>query len=276
MLKKSTVTNAVPLKSQVTFAILSTYIFKKHGNEYGCTMTKKIDVLGLLLDNYTVREAMLQVEACMDEHQLYTVEVVTMQMLLEQERDVMMREVLSSLDLTVIGEKQILQAADAVTMQRVQETEANDFTYEFFRYMERSRKSVYLLGESTDRITYVRNGLKEQFSDLVFAGEYALESCGGDDETVINDINAMSPDVLISVLPSPLQEHFLAEHREKIHSSIWYGMGEAGINGKKSGVTDFFQSLMHWGRLKNSMDKYRIDEEAGELQESGKKDETES
>ena len=238
-------------------------------------MTKKIEILGLLLDNYTVREAMLQVEAYMDEHQLHTIEAVTMQMLLDQESDAVMREVLSSLDLTVIGEKQILHAAGAETMQRVQETEANDFAYEFFRYMERSQKSVYLLGENDGKIVYANKGLKEQFPDLVFAGEYALENCGGDDATVINDINAMSPDVLVSVLPSPLQEHFLAEHREKIHSNIWYGMGEMEMNGKKRGVTDFFRSLMHWGRLKNSMDKYRNGDEAGELQESGKKDETE-
>ena len=235
-------------------------------------MTKKIDVLGLLLDNYTVREAMMQVEAYMSDHLLHTIESVTMRMLLEQENDAVVREVMSSLDLTVIGEKQILQAAGVETMQRIQETEADDFTYEFFKCVERNGKSVFLLGEHEDSLAHAKRELEAQFASMLFAGEYALENCGGDFEAVINDINAMSPDVIVSVLPTPLQEHFLANHREKMHINIWYGMGEMDIRGKKHGVTNFFRSIVHWGRLKNSMDKYRQDGDVREPKEVGEED----
>lgn len=227
-------------------------------------MMNKIDVLGLWLDNYTVREAMMQVEKYIDDNQLHTIEAVTMQMLFVQENDSVVREVISSLDLTVISEKQILQVAGAETMQRVQETEANDFAFEFFRHMERNERSVYLVGENAKDLENVKGNLKEKFPGLVFAGEYALEDCGGDYEAVINDMNAMSPNVVVSMLPTPLQEHFLTEHREKMHTNIWYGMGQLKIQGKERSVADFFRSLLHWGRLKNSMDKYRRDEDVEE------------
>ena len=41
------------------FDILFAYIFSIYGNEYGCKMIKKIDILGIQLDNYTVREAIM-------------------------------------------------------------------------------------------------------------------------------------------------------------------------------------------------------------------------
>lgn len=47
----------------------------------------------------------------------------------------------------------------------------------------------------------------------------------GDLEAVINDMNATTPDVIISVLPSPMQEQFLFEHRDKMNANIWYGIG---------------------------------------------------
>ena len=107
------------------FDILFAYIFSIYGNEYGCKMIKKIDILGIQLDNYTVREAIMRVEAWYDNNMLNVIEMVSMQMLTESESDPVLKEVISSLDLAVIGEKGILQAAGVDTMQRIRETEEN-------------------------------------------------------------------------------------------------------------------------------------------------------
>lgn len=101
------------------FDILFAYIFSIYGNEYGCKMIKKIDILGIQLDNYTVREAIMRVEAWYDNNMLNVIEMVSMQMLTESESDPVLKEVISSLDLAVIGEKGILQAAGVDTMQRM-------------------------------------------------------------------------------------------------------------------------------------------------------------
>ena len=44
----------------------------------------------------------------------------------------------------MIGEKEIIQAAGLGTMQRIKETEENDFYFEFFKRVERNKKSVFL------------------------------------------------------------------------------------------------------------------------------------
>ena len=84
-------------------------------------MIKKVDILGIQLDNYTVREAIMCVERYLSNNMLNTIESVSMQMLIDSETDPVLKKVLGSLDLAVIGEKEIIQAAGLGNMQRIKE-----------------------------------------------------------------------------------------------------------------------------------------------------------
>lgn len=218
-------------------------------------MIKKIDILGIPLDNYTVREAIMRVETYLSNNVLNTIESISMQMLIESENDEALKQVISSLDLAVIGEKEILQATKLNTMQRIRETEENDFFYEFFKRVERNRKSVFILGETTERVEDLKDTLKHDFGKLILAGSYATETCIGDLDAVINDLNATTPDVILSVLPSPKQEHFFLDHKDKMNANIWYGIGDLSIE-KKFNVWGKIKSIVHRGKLKNSIQKY--------------------
>lgn len=219
-------------------------------------MIKKIEILGVRLDNYTVREAIRQVEGYLSDSALNTIERVSVQMLIESESDPVVRDVISSLDLAVIGEKEIMQAARIHTMQRLKETEEDDFSFEFFKRVERNKKSLFLLGETEEEIRHMEGELLEAFPKLVIVGGYAVENSIGDPEAVINEMNAMIPDVVVSVLPTPLQEHFFSEHRSKMNAALWYGIGNLGLHRPRHGVRGFFRSLMDRGKLKNSMSRY--------------------
>ena len=218
-------------------------------------MIKKIDILGLQLDNYTVREAIMRVETYLGNNVLNTIESISMRMLMESEQDEILKEVISSLDLAVIGEKEILQATKLNTMQRIRETEENDFFYEFFKRVERNRKSVFVLGETTERVEWLKERLQQDFSKLNLVGSYATETCVGDLDAVINELNATTPDVIVSVIPSPQQEHFFFEHRDKMNANIWYGIGDLAVKQKRS-IWGKLMSIVHRGKLKNSIQKY--------------------
>ena len=74
-------------------------------------------------------------------------------------------------------------------------------------------------------------------------------------------MNATTPDVIISVLPSPMQEQFLFEHRDKMNANIWYGIGGIPVHKKKHGILARLKSIIHRGKLVNSMNKYDEKEE---------------
>ena len=151
--------------------------------------------MGIGLDNYTVRESMRQVENYLSNDVLNTIENISMQKLIASGTDPVVHNVISELDLSVIGEKEILKAADADSMQRVQETEQNDFSYEFYRRIERNKRSIFVLGQTEEGVQKVKAELQEAFPKLILAGEYALENCVGNLDAVINEMNATTPDV---------------------------------------------------------------------------------
>ncbi len=218
-------------------------------------MIKKIDIMGILLDDYTVREALHQIESFSDDNVLRSIESISMQMLMEAEQDEELRNAISSLDLAIVGQKEILEVAGVGTMQRIKETEENDFFYEFLKRLERNHKRLFLLGETEEKNNRIKEKLIEQYSQLSIVGEYALENCIGDQAAVINEMNAATPDLVLSVLPSPTQEHFFWEHKDKINARIWYGVGDVEIDGR-TGVKKMVTSLLHRGRLKSSIEKY--------------------
>lgn len=218
-------------------------------------MIKKIDIMGILLDDYTVREALHQIESFSDDNVLRSIESISMQMLMEAEKDEELRNAISSLDLAIVGQKEILEVAGVGTMQRIKETEENDFFYEFLKRLERNHKRLFLLGETEEKNNRIKEKLIEQYPQLSIVGEYALENCIGDQAAVINEMNAATPDLVLSALPSPTQEHFFWEHKDKINARIWYGVGDVEIDGRM-GVKKMVTSLLHRGRLKSSIEKY--------------------
>lgn len=213
--------------------------------------------MGIKLDNYTVREAIRQVEAGLDRNILYTIEQVSMQMLLDAQKDSVLKETLDALHLTIIGEKEILQAVGGADLQKVREIEGKDFLCEFLKMTERNKKSIFLLGKTEADINEMKETLLVGFPGLEIAGEYATDQCTGDLEAVINDMNAMTPDVILSLIPSPEQEYFFREHKEKINANIWYGLGTSDIRRKKRGLKGFWLGRLQMNRLKSSMNKYK-------------------
>ena len=219
-------------------------------------MIKKIDILGIRLDNYTVREAIRQVENYMSGDALSAIGRISVQTLLASENDPVVRDVISSLDLSVIGEKEIMQAARINAMQRIRETEADDFSVEFFKRIERNKKKVFLLGGTEEEVREAEKELLAQYPKLSIVGGYAVENSLSDPDAVINEMNGMIPDVVVSVLPTPLQEHFFWEHKTKMNAAIWYGLGSQGMYRDPHRVRGFFKSLMYLGRLRNCMSRY--------------------
>lgn len=189
-------------------------------------MIKKINVAGLQLDNYSVHEAMMELERHVDSGQFYTIEEITMDMLLASGSDDTVKSVLSSIDQTVIAEKGILDAAEIKNAGRRREIENHAFFFELLKRLERNHRSIFVLGETEDAVASMRGLIEQEFPRITFAGAEAMENCPGTADTIINEINAATPYAILSVLPSPQQEYFLYEHKEKLFVRLWYGIGD--------------------------------------------------
>lgn len=222
-----------------------------------CKMLKKIDILGMKIDNYTVREAMTQVEVYLGDTSMSVIDTVDVALLDLAIREDTVRRYVETLDLAVIGEKEILQAADIHSSQRMSEIENHDFFREFAKRITRDGRGVYLLTQTAGQEQMLRAFLEERYQRMRIEGSCVMEEREGDPEAVVNDINSVSADVIFSVLSSPGREQFLLENRNKLDARIWYGLGRNYAPGARArGISRLAEGLIHRRKLKNRLHKY--------------------
>lgn len=221
-------------------------------------MIKKIRILGMELDNYTVREEMLRVEEFLNSIVLNTIENISTRLLVVAEHDPNVRQCIEEADLAIVTEKGILTTAGINSAQRIQETKENEFFKEFMKRITRNRKSVYILGASRHKVDELHELLADRYEGMSIVGEYATEECVGNLDAVINELNSLAPDIIISILPVPQQESFLMENKDKMNARIWYGMGEEYVKYiAGSNIFSMIINVIHKKSLQSKNNKYK-------------------
>lgn len=212
-------------------------------------MIKEINVAGIKLNSYTALENLTQIGNNLDNHIFTTVEEVDMRTLLLAKEDEVVKKVIEELDVTVIAENGIWDAAGVNTSLRRREVERREFFFQLMHILERNKYSVFVLGDGVQELALTCEYIAEEFPRLNVVGAIALEECVGADEGIINDINLLAPDVVISILPAPRQEHFLAENKRMLSTRLWYGIGSGRIAGQKHSLKIMLLKMLRKHRL---------------------------
>lgn len=214
-------------------------------------MIKEIKVAGIKLNSYTALENLTQIGNRLDNHVFTAVEEIYMRTLLLAKEDEAVKNTIESLDATIIAENGIWDAAGENSTLRRKEIERREFFFQLMRILERNKYTVLVLGEGMQENMETCEYIAGEFPRLKVVAAKALEEYAGAEEGMINDINLIAPDVIVSVLPSPLQEHFLAEHKAKMSTKIWYGIGSGKIAGQKHSLKYTILKMLRKYKLMN-------------------------
>lgn len=224
-------------------------------------MIKTIDFAGIVLDNYSVRETIMNVEKNMSDQGFHTIEEVNMDTLMQAETDEVIKDALQMAEHTVIAEAGILDAVGAGSYQRRHEIEHHDFFYELMKRIERNHKTLFVIGDSMERVEQMCERILDRYPKCDIVGMEALDECSGATDAVINEINALAPDVVLSIIPSPQQEHFLMENREKISAELWYGLGKIELGKKRSRLALKIHKLIRTHKLEKQLIRHSDEQE---------------
>lgn len=214
-------------------------------------MIKEITVAGIKLNSYTALENLTQISNNLDHKVFTTVEEIYMRTLLLAKEDEEIQKVVEALDVTVIAESDVFEAVGENTSARRKEIEKREFFYQLMRILERNKYTTLLLGETREEVEETSEYILEEFSRLNIVGRIAVEECNGASEGIINDINMLAPDVILSVLPSPKQEYFLGEHRAMLSAKLWYGVGSGKITEQKHSLKSILLKRFRKYKLMN-------------------------
>lgn len=182
---------------------------------------RKMEVLGIPLKDLTIRESMKKVEQFFADEKVSTIALITMKGLIKAQDSPEIKEWMSSLDMTVAVDVDILHAADINYRSRIHDVENNVFISEFLKKLVRQRKTVYLMSQTEESLKKLEAELLSCEEGLRIVGKAAVDDLEHDDDFVINDMNMKAPWVLISNLESPKREQFLKENHMKMNARIW-------------------------------------------------------
>ena len=182
---------------------------------------RKMNVLGIPLRDYTLRETLKKVDIFLAGGKMGTIGLITMKGLIVAQDSPEIKEWISGLDMTVTADADILRAADINYRGRIHDVENQLFISEFLKKLVRQKKTVYLMSQNAASLEKLEKELLSYEENLSIVGKVAVDELEQDDDFVINDMNMKVPDVLISNLESPKREQFTKENQMKMNVRLW-------------------------------------------------------
>ncbi len=226
-------------------------------------MAKNIDVFGISLETYTVRENMQFFEEFVTTEELNIVSVVSSYMLMTASADQRLTDFIKKTDLRIIADPVIYEVVQGNYEQQYGQIKKQELEEQFLKCLIRKKKKIYFIGENEEQVRRFEIYIQEHYSDLIIAG-----TCGEgieDDkvEHIINEINSADVDVLLLFFHSPSQENFIMNNKHLIHARLCVCIGD-GVRSRYSlGIRiSKIKGLLDQTLFKRKVMKYNL--ESGE------------
>lgn len=221
-----------------------------------------MQVLGVELQDYTVREAMRETDTFLRDQKLNTIAYITTRGLMAAGESPELRTFLSGLDMTVAADSDILHAAGIENRNRIKEIENDEFMEEFLKKLVRGKRSVYLLTGTKEQLVALEECLKSYQHGLRVVGAFSLDELEKEEDWLINEMNARMTEVVISNISSPQREIFFEKNHMKMNARVWLMLKDKVVHSvhKKSVVWRLTDVLAKkWFRRK--VEKYQNQEQ---------------
>lgn len=209
----------------------------------------KIDILGVKIDNFKMNEATEKVIQYMytdNKHEIYTPnpEIV---MIANENKELM--NILNNADLVVPDGIGIIIAAKILKKNIPERVAGYDLVQNVFQAMKDTDKTVYFLGGAKNVAIEAAEKMKEYHKGLKIVGIHDGYFDEKEEKRIIEEINKLSPDLLLVGLGVPKQEKWINNNIHKLNIKVGIGVGGSfdGMSGRVKRAPIIFQKLcLEW------------------------------
>ena len=203
---------------------------------------RQVALLGLQLQDYSVRESMRLLQDFMNDDVCNRLAFVTHELLLSASENPELAAYIQGADMTVFTSPDILVAANMSGRAREREIESNLFLKGMLRKLSKDKRTIYLITSSDDIAGELRAELTAFNEELKFCGCSIVDTLDADMDSIVNDINSVIPDVVFLRLPAGMGEKFMAGNAMKINSRLLVSFGDTdfkNLDSAHSGLRSF-------------------------------------
>lgn len=207
-------------------------------------MEPNINVLNIQIDNYTAKAAMQKVVKYLQTEPISVVKIVTTDILVQAGDLPELKGYIECSDMVLAGERAILEAADITDKKMLQEVESGLFVQMFMHFMHKNKSRVFLLGATEEVINRFQEYMNAYYGGICLVGCECVTEMTPED-MVLNQVNGGEVDCIIALLPTPLQEKFIAHTKELFNANVWFGLGKnIKLKHENSNYKWWMQSLL--------------------------------
>lgn len=231
-------------------------------------MAEKANIMGLSVDVTDEKRLYEQWKQDFQKESLSVIFLVTIPMIEKSTVDAEYKCILEQADYLLPADETVLSVCPPEIWKQSGIFKNFQCLFKMCEYLEQERedvpKTVYYVGKTREETQRFVDYASEAYGWLKAQGMFC-EGMEEKDDLLVNEINSVSPDILLVALDSPLQEQWISKNSTKLNVKICLGIGrlfEESLeknDQKKKG----FGMLEAWKRMYRSIHRNIFQKKAG-------------
>ena len=214
-------------------------------------MSIYFNVSGIDIKVFSSGVAMREVVDGLNGDTLKTIEILDSDMLDSNHDNEEWMDIIGRMDAVIPGNLKLLNMASVTDKRIIKEVTTSAFIKVFLKYMNKHNKKIFIIAPDQELLQNAKEKASGFCDESQIGGMSVSELTGRSEEEIINEINSLEPDCILSVLPSPKQEEFIKDNKSYINARVWMGCGE--VFGIVSGKSRKRKLLNFFKKDKNNM-----------------------
>lgn len=188
-------------------------------------MSKRVQVLGIEIDNHTVRETMFLLEEYAGSEGLNLAGVILPELLVAASENKEIQDIVEMMELRVIGDVSIMEVLEKTYEQQAAELQRRDLEEVFLNSLIRKKKTVYWVSDAEEDLEVLGAYMREHYPKLNIAGHFTGAIDEEQIESLLNDVNSVAPDVILFQTAAVEKLGLLMQYKNQLNAKLCVYMG---------------------------------------------------
>jgi N-acetylglucosaminyldiphosphoundecaprenol N-acetyl-beta-D-mannosaminyltransferase len=206
-------------------------------------MRKTVDILGVPVDNVTMKEAVDIVKGFIAGDGVHSIYTPNAEIMMAAQRDAGLKNILVNADLLVADGAGVVLASKILRRRVREKVSGIDLIKETLSAFMENGTRYFLFGSKPGVSEEAAKNILQDYPGIVIAGCKDGYFTAEEEEGIINRINASNTDILLVALGAPKQEKWIAGHMHQLNVKVCIGVGGSLdiLAGKVELAPEFFR-----------------------------------
>ena len=189
-------------------------------------MKDTFSLLGVKAETLSAKEAMRAFLALSETEEISIVEILTEEVLVENHLSEKTKNNIEKSDMVFVGDEAVLKAVGETDGRTLRDARKHVFLKMILRLLREQKAKVFLVAESPERLMAYKGSLRCGYSAIEVTGEAVICAERENDSALVNTINGLEVDAVLSEISSAEKENFGVRNRDVLDVSMWIRTGK--------------------------------------------------